>query len=814
MSWLSRLQLRRSRDDLDRERSSLQRISSRRVPGEGPDPALVRSLTRWGLGIALLIFATLILPTRQAFRYNLSEGDVVTESIVSPITFSIYKSEEELSRQRDDARMSVPPLLELIPGGAERRAVMLDSLFVRLAEVRTTVENDSSAVQAFQRTAPEISEEALLYLLGADLEGRELQRRQALSAERAAELREALNEVVAGYMTLGLVESLDDLREIARGTVTLDDAGEESIQPIDLLIDLNLVRSEVPGQLQQRMPEADDRLIKGGYEIAGVVLVPNLVLSEERTDIRRSEAANNVPITKGTVLQNEEIIRANTRVTRDTLEKLTSLERAMLETEEQRGLLPALRTWLARLLLLALIFGIYVAFLSYRRPEIIGNNRTLATLVLVVAVELLIAFLIRESGVFSPYLLPIAIATILLTVLFDAGVGLITAFALSLAIGAVLNFNFQLMLVHVSAGAAGAFAVRKITRRSHFYRALWLVPLVYLIGIASVEALRLSSTTELLYGVAYGVANGLLSVVVTMGLLPIFESPFGHTTDITLLELSDLNHPLLRQLAMRAPGTYQHSLMMGELGAAAAEGIGANPLLTRVGAYFHDIGKMNKPEYFVENQSEKNPHDKLSPHMSSLIVASHVKEGLELAEPYRLPEKVKAFIPEHHGTMTMTFFFHKAVEDADEGQKISEDDFRYPGPRPRTRETSIVMLADAVEAASRVLQEPSPSRIRGLVGELVRRRFEEGELDECPLTMRDLSQIQETFTTILTSRFHQRIDYPDKEETLKKAAEKEGGSRNGRPSAAPAGTGADDESDIEAALPAGSAQLPAETDES
>jgi len=301
MSWLSRLQLRRPRADLDRERSFLHRISSRRAPGEGPDPALIRTLTRWGLGIGLLVFATLILPTRQAFRYSLSEGDVVTETIVSPITFSIYKSVEELNQQRTEARMSVPPVLELVPGGAERRAVMLDSLFERLAEIRSTIENDSAAVQAFQRTAPEVSEEALRYLLGADLAGRDLQRRQMLMAERASELREALNEVVAGYMTLGLVESLDELREIARGTVTLDEAGEESIQALDLLIDLDLVRSEVPGQLQQRMPEADDRLIKGGYEIAGVVLVPNLVLNGAVVgDVHASERVELAPQAKVT----------------------------------------------------------------------------------------------------------------------------------------------------------------------------------------------------------------------------------------------------------------------------------------------------------------------------------------------------------------------------------------------------------------------------------------------------------------------------------------------------------------------------------
>ncbi|MFC1544058.1 HD family phosphohydrolase, partial [Gemmatimonadota bacterium] len=775
MSWLSRLRLRRAQQALDRERSFLVRRGKRRLAAEEEGSWTVPAV-RWGLGIGLLVFATLLFPTRQTFRYNLIEGEVVTESIVSPITFSIYKSETELSEQRDQARLRVPPVLERV-GDPELRIAILDSLFEMLGQVRQETASDSLAVARIQQTVPEISEEALLYMLGAEVPGRAADRRRELSRERIDRLHEALEDIVRGHMALGLVESLPSLQEMSTGTVTMAEGGEESIQSIDLLVDVSQVMEEIPGRLQELMQGADDRLIKGGYELAGVALVPNLILNEQRTRLRRTEAADAVPLTKGTVLKDEEIVRAHTRVTRDALEKIGSLEREMAQAEEQRGFLPALRTWLARLLVMALIFGVYTAFLAYRRSDILADNRTLATLVLVIAIELLLAFVVRESGIFSPWLLPVSVATMLLAVLFDSGIGLVTAFIISLSIGAVMGFDFALAIVHLAAGSAGVFAVRRITRRSHFYRALWVIPLVYAVGIASIEILRLTPTRELFTAVGYGVTNGLLSVVVTMGVLPIFESLFRHTTDISLLELSDLNHPLLRQLAMRAPGTYQHSLMMGELGAAAAEAIGANPLLTRVGAYFHDIGKMNKPEYFVENQSDKNPHNRLSPHMSALIVASHVKEGVELAETYRLPEKVTMFIPEHHGTMTMTFFYLKAVEDAEDGQKISEDDFRYPGPKPQTRETGIVMLADAVEAASRVLQDPSPSRIRGLVSELVRRRFEEGELDECTLTVRDLRRIQDTFTNILTSRFHQRIDYPDKEETLRKAAERDTAAR-------------------------------------
>ncbi len=788
-------------------REYLKRRVRLRLAGGGEGKERFHRPIQWGLGLLLLVLATLLFPSRRAFRYNLQEGDVAREAVVSPITFSIYKSDEELARQREDVRLSIPPVLEFLEEEERRQSSLLDSLFQTLGEIRRTTADDSTAVQTFQRIAPEVSEEALLYLLGAETRNRTLARRQTLAQERTAALRQALEDVVSGYLSLGVVTSLSDLRSMARGTVTIDNGTEERVQEITTLLDLAEARNTLPDQLRERLPEADERLIKGGYELGRSVLTPNLTLNVLRTDLRRQEAADGVALFKGTVLADEEIIGAHKRVTRDVVERIEALERALAESERAEGIWSQLGNTLARMLLIALVIAIYVTFLRFHRPAILNDNRTLAILVLVVALELLLAFLIRQSGTLSNYLVPVAVATMLLTVLFDTGVGLVTAFGVGLLLGAILGFDYSLTLVHTAAGAAGVFAVRKVAKRSHFYRALWAIPLIYTVGIASVEILRLEAWSEVLTQVGYGVANGLLSVVVTIGVLPIFESLFRLTTDITLLELSDLNHPLLRQLAMRAPGTYQHSLVMGELGATAAEACGANPLLTRVGAYFHDIGKMNKPEYFVENQSGRNPHNRLNPRMSALIVASHVKEGMELAVEHRLPDKVKAFIPEHHGTMTMSFFYLKAVDQSENGEKVSEDDFRYPGPRPQTRETGIVMLADAVEAASRVLQEPSPSRIRGLVRDLVKNRFTEGELDECPLTLRDLRRVEEAFTTVLTSRFHQRIDYPNKEETLKKAADREAAAkRKAREQVEP-----DEEAlrvDFEGTLPAGSARPP------
>jgi putative nucleotidyltransferase with HDIG domain len=243
-------------------------------------------------------------------------------------------------------------------------------------------------------------------------------------------------------------------------------------------------------------------------------------------------------------------------------------------------------------------------------------------------------------------------------------------------------------------------------------------------------------------------------------LLPLVEHVFGLTSDITLLELSDLNRPLLKRLQLEAPGTYHHSMIVGSLAEAAAEATGANSLLARVCAYYHDIGKLSKPEYYAENEPAfaRSRHERLTPSMSTLVVKSHITEGLEMARKDRLPRAVQNAIPEHHGTMVMAFFYHKALE---QDPMARREDFCYPGPKPRSKETAILMLADGVEGASRALEEPTPSRIRGLVTRIIQERVQDGQLDECGLTLSELAKIREAFIPVLTAIFHVRAPYPE-----------------------------------------------------
>jgi hypothetical protein len=358
----------------------------------------------------------------------------------------------------------------------------------------------------------------------------------------------------------------------------------------------------------------------------------------------------------------------------------------------------------------------------------------------------------------------------LLTIFFDSRVGFYGTVILSFIVAGIWGNDYGIALASLVAGALSVYTVRDMKNRTQIFHSLGFIFLGYGLAIVALGFARSEPLGLLLQQLAFAASNAVISPVLTYGLLIFIEKTFRLTTDLTLLELVQFNHPLLRQLAEKAPGTYHHSMTMASLAEAGAATIGANATLARVGAYFHDIGKIIKPTYFVENQkTSRSRHDKLAPRMSSLIIAAHVKDGMALAREYKLPEEVIEFIPMHHGTTRMDFFYSKALEVARQSDdetkidEIKEQDYRYPGPKPQTRETGIMMLADAIEAAVRTIEEPTPQRITDLVDDVVKRRVEQGELDECPLTLQDITKVKEAFVNVLVGIYHTRVKYPDVE---------------------------------------------------
>ncbi|MBU1071737.1 HDIG domain-containing protein, partial [bacterium] len=500
-----------------------------------------------------------------------------------------------------------------------------------------------------------------------------------------------------------------------------------------------------------------------GAQLVRPLVSPNLVYQDEETRARRVSARQEVP-TLREFLQGERVVERGVRVTeQDALYLESLLERlvALGDVGEGEGMFWRQQ---ARLLFAACLLGLFgwVAILYF--VDLLRENRNLLSAAAAFALFLVAAAFCLHHPSLGPFAVPVPLLSVLVTVLYRDRVG----FPLTILAISWLAFHMGVapfwLLVWLVSGLVSVALMRRIRQRDQFYRA---IAILAGIQIAMISLSRLADGTGasgLLQEYLVGIITPVASVALALFLLPIVEPLVGACSDLTLLELSDLNHPLLKKMALESQGTFHHSQVVGQLAEHAAQGIGANSLLTRVGALFHDIGKMNKPEYYVENQGGgPNKHDDLSPSMSALVVASHVKEGMELARKWRLPERVIDFIPEHHGTHVMKFFYHKALESAG-NETVKVDDFRYPGPKPRSRETAILMLADAVEAATRSLSKPTPGRIREIVKQIIDERMFNGELDECGLTLKDLATIRDSFVPLLVGIHHVRIAYPGQRE--------------------------------------------------
>ncbi len=399
------------------------------------------------------------------------------------------------------------------------------------------------------------------------------------------------------------------------------------------------------------------------------------------------------------------------------------------------------------------LFGIHL-FLTKKI-----SVRLFLHLVFLLVLLMLGAHLLKSYAVLSRFYLPVACVPMLTVLLFgDMNLGFMMAFMSSALSGLMMDFSLTETLIFFMGSMAGVYKLRNARTRSVMIMAGIWVALVQGAGFLLLNPMM--GIDVAVYILKPYVINGVVAGVIVMSTLKIFESLFGEITNFTLLELCDSSHPLLKKMLTEAPGTYHHSMVVSNLSEAAADAIGANALLIRVGSYFHDIGKIPKPEYYTENQIlTGNKHDHLEPSMSRLVILNHVKEGVEMARKYRLNQKIIDFIPQHHGTSLMYFFYQKALSESG-GQELDENDYRYPGPKPQTREAAIVMLADSSEGATRSLSEHTPAQIEDMVRKVINNKFIDGQLDECHLTLSEINTIALTFTKLLSAMYHNRVAYP------------------------------------------------------
>ena len=711
-----------------------------------------RRLVRIVLGLIVVALLTWLFPTRKTQEFSdLKEGMISDREIIAPFDFPVRKSETELARDRKEARKRVPLLLRYDEAVETKALAALDTLFADV--VRTAGANASGMPETVGAKSREwkLFEPTVRFLLQIGAKWSE-----------AETFKQVCKNILTDLYDVGVVQDKKHIERESGGKITVVKGEQENQVPLSKVRDLTQAKEVLSERIRQVW--SDEEKVNACYEIATSFLSPNLIFDKAETERRKREAANMVGMYKGMKLKNYRILDSHELITSEHIDILRSLDRANTERKLQeqvwlRYLLP-----LDRALVSAALLALLVGYLYVFRRKIYEKEGLLVLLSILLVLPASVASYATQHGEISEFLIPVALSAMLATVLLDAEVALILTVAIALLVGAISGY-FGIVLIALLCGTAAVYMVRNVRHRHQFYWAMVLLPLFYALTTAATELLRLGKLEGVQQGIFWGAVNGFTSSVLTIGLLPIFETVFGITTNLTLLELSDLNRPLLRDLALRAPGTHHHTIVVGTLSETAAEAIGANPLLARVGAYYHDIGKMTKPEYFSENQTSiRNPHDRLTPTMSALIVISHVKEGLEIADRYGLPPTVSDFIPQHHGTSIIPFFYHRAME---KGEKVEESSFRYPGPRPKTKEAAAVMLADSAEAAVRSLEERTPSRVKGMVRSVIEGKLKDGQLDECDLTLHDLSRIEESFIPILMGVGHARVTYPEEAEKKK-----------------------------------------------
>ncbi|KXS50534.1 MAG: 7TM receptor with intracellular metal dependent phosphohydrolase [Halanaerobium sp. T82-1] len=543
---------------------------------------------------------------------------------------------------------------------------------------------------------------------------------------------------------------LSELRERATNLI------QSKLQSRILPSDLTSAREDLRQSAMELDISREKRLILA--DLTESVIAANMFLNQEATANRREEAIAEVEAVEKTVRQGEMIVRKGDVVTEADIE---ILERLGLQKSGINYYNISGRILIS--LILVLLLGFY--FYKYQ-PDIWDDNSKLLLIELLIFIVVVLAkILTLFHNPFVDYMVPTAMASILLTILIGSDTALITTLFISLLIAPIYDMNFNIVLTSFLAGLIGIFSVSKVKARGDIIRAGLNVSFILVFLIGGLSLLQQNQDwRNLIWSVGGGIINGLLVGILANGLLPYLEDLFNMTSSVKLLELSNPSQPILKRMLVEAPGTYHHSIIVGNLAETAAEDVGADSLLARAAAYYHDIGKLKRPYFFSDNQfGGENPHDKTSPNLSALIIKSHVKDGVELAGENGLPSKITDIIKQHHGTNLISYFYQQALQD-NKHDDIEKKDFRYDGPKPQSREAAIIMLADITEAAirSKNFNKNNHDRIEGFVRGLVKDKLIENQLDQSNLTLTDLDTIVKSFVKVLTGIYHQRVEYPEK----------------------------------------------------
>jgi putative nucleotidyltransferase with HDIG domain len=707
------------------------------------------------IGVITVIITSFLLPSYKEVDVNYEIGTVWNnEDLIAPFSFPIYRDEAEYEQEKAEVLKKVSPVFVELEKGVFNIEDSLNNFFLGIEQAFKNVIN-SEILSKYNLTKEDFEKLRQLY----KKENKTLNFSYSYLKDV---IKRTISQANQKYI-INLPKSTITSKDIS---IKRQNQKQQEVISLAKVNDKQEILEQVGEILYNKIP--NNQYAEISKKIVEHFVLENLIFSQELTDLEVQNKVAQIPKTIGIVQENERIVSKHDPITKLTKQKLESYKKIRLEN---MGVKEIAGRNIGRILIITILVVILSLFLYYIRPDVFNSNLKLSLISTLIILIAFLSFLSVNIKVNFPVelLIFVPVASILLTIIFDSRLSFFTTVILCFLIGAIRGGDFTTSFISFGGATLAIFSVRDIKNRSQIFRSFFYILIGYFFTITAMSLDRSYDTQKFLISLSYGAVNSIMSPVIAYGLLIFYERVFRITTDLTLLELADFNQPLLKELSSKAPGTFHHSIIMGTLAEEAAAAIGANRILARVGCYYHDIGKIAKPDYFVENQVERiNKHENLNPAMSAKVIISHVKEGIELAKQYKLPQEIIDFIPMHHGTTLVSYFYSKAKNVIDENKEdFSEYLYRYPGPKPQTKETGIAMLADSVEASTKSIEDPTPKKLEDKIDEIIKKRFMEGELDECELTLKDLTKIKKSFLKILIGIYHQRIKYPSIEDEQK-----------------------------------------------
>ncbi len=725
------------------------------------------------LFIITLAFTITHYPGQSNLSYSYNIGDVAKRDIKAPKNFFV-EDKAATNQKKNEIRESVKSVYDYDAGLLDRISTNIDNAMKAPRELFTkTKEQDPEPTLAIVLETKPAFEEKLGIEISKNAYA--VLHRYQFSPDISMKMKTVLEKI----LTIGVVANKELLlKEENKGIIlqTIGSRDERTVNVLKTFYSPEQAKVMVRIEGQPILKDMNYNLSNLIVDLCQRLLQPNITLNKNETERRSQDTEAQIKPILYQIVAGEMILREGERVDKIQLVKLNALQ----EQVEEKDIFIA-GTGLA-LITFLIILTVYFFFLKDHKQLRANHNKHIFFLALGLVLYLTFArfatYIAQSanpdlswdiSSVSFFMIIPIPAAAMVTCLFLGFDIAVFFTFILALLTSLAFSGSFEVFVFFFLSSLAAAFWIKERQERKNFIIAGFKLS-VFNVALALSLSLYSPSQPDVILlakEMAFAFCGGLFSTIFTIGFAPLIEVIFDYSTDSKLLEFSNLDQPLMRQLMIEAPGTYNHSVIVATLSEAASSAIDASNLKAKVMGYYHDIGKLDKTLYFIENQADgKNKHDKLSPSMSALILIQHVKKGIELAKQYKLGNEIIEGITQHHGTSLIKYFYQKSLNSGND--TVKEEDFRYPGPKPQTREAAIVMLADVVEAASRALDRPTPARIQGRVKELINDIFADGQLEECELTLKDLHQIAKSFNNILTSIYHNRIEYPEKSQEKKK----------------------------------------------